>query len=97
MLRLPRDQTCDEHQDRFAVVRIQGETDSMGYEAIDMCTDCYAAFNLNKDSDDSLNETKCEICSISGVKVTPTRDPEEGLCGRVYHVCDKCRSNLLSG
>lgn len=98
LLKLPKGQTCDEHGDRFAVVRVQGETDSFGYEAIDMCEECFNNFKQHQDSPDNyLNESTCEICNTSDVKVTPTRDPEEGLYGRVYHACDKCRSNLLSG
>jgi hypothetical protein len=31
---------CDQHPDRDAVARIQGETDSMGCEMHDMCEEC---------------------------------------------------------
>ena len=31
---------CDDHPDRKAVARVQGETDSFGSELIDMCQEC---------------------------------------------------------
>ena len=98
LLRLPFNQMCDEHEDRLAIVRVQAETDSFGYEAIDMCQECYSAFKAFQSSPENyLNESTCEICNSSNIRVTPTRDPEEGLCGRVYDACDGCRANLLNG
>jgi hypothetical protein len=35
---------CDQHPDRLAVVRLQGETDSFGAELNDMCTECRDAY-----------------------------------------------------
>jgi hypothetical protein len=35
--RVPEGATCDEHPDRPAVLRVQGETDSFGSETIDYC------------------------------------------------------------
>ncbi|MGY7975507.1 hypothetical protein L1Q33_25460, partial [Klebsiella pneumoniae] len=37
---LPTDSKCDEHPDRLAVRRVQGETDSFGCEYHDMCQEC---------------------------------------------------------
>ena len=34
---------CDEHPDRPAVARVQGETDSFGSEQHDLCAECVAA------------------------------------------------------
>jgi len=35
---------CDDHQDRPATHRIQGETDSFGCEYIDWCDECYTNY-----------------------------------------------------
>jgi len=97
-LTVPVGMMCDEHQDRVATNRIVGETDSFGSELIDMCQECYSAFKAFQSSPENyLNESTCEICNSSNIRVTPTRDPEEGLCGRVYDACDGCRANLLNG
>lgn len=44
-LPFPPGTTCDTegHEDRPAVARIQGETDSFGCEAADLCTECAEA------------------------------------------------------
>lgn len=42
--RLPAGATCDQHPDRPAVARIQGETDSFGCELCDMCAECYEEY-----------------------------------------------------
>lgn len=36
----PNGAMCDEHPDRPAVLRVQGETDSMGSEMYDLCEEC---------------------------------------------------------
>ncbi len=76
---------CDEHPDRPAVVRLQGETDSFGCEMHDLCKEC---------SEEAKKEEpwvgKCEWCSTEEQKLQPRRDYEEGLAGRVYYVCAGC-------
>ncbi|TKI01529.1 hypothetical protein FCN80_26365, partial [Martelella alba] len=37
---VPAGVKCDEHHDRDAVKRVQGETDSFGCEYYDMCQEC---------------------------------------------------------
>ena len=37
----PVGMTCDNHPDRPAWKRVQGETDSMGCEQSDLCSECY--------------------------------------------------------
>ena len=37
---LPKGAKCDEHPERDAVARVQGETDSMGCEMLDLCQEC---------------------------------------------------------
>ena len=39
--KVPAGTMCDDHQDRPATHRIQGETDSFGCEYIDWCDECY--------------------------------------------------------
>lgn len=39
--KVPAGATCDDHPDRPAVHRVQGETDSFGCEYIDWCQECY--------------------------------------------------------
>ena len=98
LLPVPNGMMCDDHEERKATHRIVGETDSMGSELIDMCDECYNTYQeFKKSPENYLNDSTCEICNSSNIRVTPTRDPEEGLCGRVYDACDGCRANLLNG
>ena len=86
--KLPVNATCDDHNDRPAVVRIQGETDSMGAEFIDMCQECYDEYK--KHCEEHKNDTsECDVCGTDTV-VFPHRDPDEGSCGPVYNVCGPC-------
>lgn len=80
---------CDEHEDRPAVKRVQGETDSFGAEWIDMCEECYAAHLV----DDTPTVTVCDRCR-GKLPTKPWRDPDEGSTGPVYWVCDDCRKKL---
>src|SRR5579864_2900050 len=66
-----------------AVIRIQGETDSMGSEMGDYCLACSARARDNKVSGE------CDWCH-GQAELTPTRDPDEGMCGPVYYVCQAC-------
>ena len=67
-----------------ASFRMQGETDSFGCEYLDLCESC-----LNKTREE-MHSQPCECCG-STEKVRPWRDPEEGLCGPVYELCQSCR------
>lgn len=92
LLKLPENQTCDDHPDRLATVRIQAETDSFGYEAIDWCDECYNKYlSAKKNPEYNLS---CDHCQAVDCKTTATRDPDEGSCGPVYHLCDNCLKNL---
>lgn len=79
---------CDEHPDRPAVTRIQGETDSFGSELHDMCAECLAAYREETRNADTSGE--CEWCKKHAPKLRNRRDYEEGMYGRVYQVCDEC-------
>lgn len=80
----PEGAMCDEHPDRPAVVRVQGETDSMGCEMYDLCDECAKA---ERDHDDI---GRCDWCKTDNVKRQPRRDIDEGMYGPVYYVCKAC-------
>lgn len=86
--KLPPGTMCDDHPDRPAVARIQGETDSMGCELNDLCQECADAVR-------KYNETPrdgyCEVHKGEGKNLKPRRDSEEGMCGRLYDTCEDCR------
>lgn len=82
---LPEGTKCDEHPDRPAVARVQGETDSMGSELNDLCAECLEA---EKKADPTTGT--CDWCKTSNVTLHPRRDIDEGTSGRVYEVCKPC-------
>lgn len=86
---LPEGAMCDQHPDRKAVRRIQGETDSMGCEMIDACQECVDQI-LQEDTGG-----RCDWCKTEQPHLTATRDYEEGTCGPVYYVCQGCRSEYF--
>ena len=80
----PAGTKCDDC-DKPAVIRIQGETDSMGSEMNDYClTHGMQAENRSALSGD------CDWCHNRVDVLKPTRDLDEGMCGPVYYVCDVC-------
>lgn len=87
---LPPGKTCDQHPDRAAVARIQGETDSFGCELNDMCAECLAAYRAYARSEEARSG-RCDWCEAEAPDLRDTRDHEEGVSGRVYRVCGACR------
>jgi hypothetical protein len=85
----PEGQSCDDHLDRPAVIRIQGETDSFGSEMHDLCAECWEAEKAFKKTAPPMI-AKCDWCKAPNVKLRPRRDMDEGMCGRVYYVCETC-------
>jgi hypothetical protein len=83
---------CDQHPDRPAVARIQGETDSFGCEMNDLCQECLDADRAWKNSPEAGEWRKgtCEWCKNPADDLRDRRDYEEGNCGRVYRVCGAC-------
>lgn len=79
---------CDDHPDRPAVARIQGETDSFGAELFDMCQDCLDEYR--REMREADHSGTCEWCKQYKPRLRPQRDFEEGMAGRVYEVCDEC-------
>ncbi|WP_287343923.1 hypothetical protein [Mesorhizobium sp.] len=79
---------CDDHPDRPAVARIQGETDSFGSEMNDMCQECLDAYREEMKNAD--HSGVCDWCKQHMPYLRPQRDYDEGMAGRVYDVCDDC-------
>lgn len=75
---------CDQHEDRLATVKVQGETDSWGCEYYYQCEECSA----EADAKDPMID-QCEWCRQTA-ELSPMRDRDEGMCGPVYQVCDAC-------
>lgn len=89
---VPEGTKCDDHPDREATHRVQGETDSFGSELIDMCAECHAAFK--KEMADTAAERAtgcCDWCKNHATDLRTMRDFEEGMAGPVYQVCGACR------
>lgn len=79
---------CDTHDDRPAVRRVQGETDSFGCEYLLMCQECVQAMLAYVPE-----PAFCEGCKTVQV-LGAWRDPDEGQAGPVYHYCRECRQRM---
>lgn len=87
---LPEGTMCDDHPDRPAVKRIQGETDSFGCEYICMCQECadkHAAYRKELNGGDHIGSCSC---GNRDVPLFAKRDWEEGNSGPVYYKCRAC-------
>lgn len=82
----PAGSRCDEHPDVLAAKRIQGETDSFGAEYSDLCSVCVAGLTHQDGT-----PGQCDWCRAQVLDLVPRRDPDEGMAGRVYYVCQPCR------
>lgn len=81
---------CDYHEGRQATHRVTGETDSFGSEEMDMCEECFLAFQ--KGQEEALAKASyCDWCGTEQVGCLEMRDFEEGTHGPVYSVCPACR------
>lgn len=83
---------CDDHPDRPAIARVQGETDSFGSEMHDMCQECLDKHRAHLTSDEAMERRIgiCEWCNNSAEDLRNARDYDEGMCGRLYRVCGAC-------
>lgn len=86
---VPEGTPCDEHADRLAVTRIQGETDSFGAEYIDCCQECADRIV----AEERERGGRCDWCKQTKPRLSNRRDIDEGTCGPVYRVCDDCIRN----
>lgn len=87
----PEGAKCDDHPDRPAVARIQGETDSFGCEMHDMCAECLAEYREEMRAPEA-STGKCDWCNARAIDLRFTRDHDEGPRGPVYRVCGRCRT-----
>lgn len=78
---------CDEHPNRLALARVQGETDSFGCEYNDLCLECVNEERAARLAD---REGECDWCKNRATDLYNRRDYEEGMGGRVYRVCGEC-------
>lgn len=78
----------------FAVTALITESDSMGSEYHPLCTSCGDKTLLKikeaREKEEANPTGYCDWCKASNVLVSPHRDFEEGLHGRVYDVCSPC-------
>lgn len=82
---------CDDHPDRPATHRIQGETDSFGCEMNDYCDECYESYRAEiRAYAAEARCGKCDWCKKDATDLRDARDYDEGLCGPVYRVCGAC-------
>ena len=88
--KVPLGGTCSVHTDIAAVIRVQGETDSLGTEYRDLCHSCYAGFKLTATGLPPEPEA-CEWCLAFVTNLQSTRDYDEGNSGPIYRVCKECR------
>ena len=95
--------TCDQCSgaeppiEKPAKAAMIGETDSYGSEVHHYCEDCIKAIEEEREKSNSEDELKyCDHCEAQSKDVRPMRDPEEGSCGRLYYLCQKHRSALIS-
>lgn len=86
LLRVPPNTECDQHEGVLAVKRVQGETDSFGYEAIDMCQQCYDEYLAGLEHPE---ESICDRC-FQLAPLKPFRLVDEGPAGPVYYYCTPC-------
>ena len=80
---------CDDHPERPAVSKRQGETDSFGAEFYYLCAQCVEGAKNAPPEDTSGN---CDWCKRRASSLRPARDHEEGIAGPVYYVCGSCIS-----
>lgn len=82
---------CDDHPGVKATRRVQGETDSMGCEMLDMCDACYAE-HVEAVKAYAVEEATgcCDWCNTHVTTLRNRRDYDEGMSGRIYQVCLDC-------
>jgi hypothetical protein len=86
---VPDGTVCDNHPDRPAVARIQGETDSFGSELWDCCEQCRDELRAYRRSPEARSG-KCDWCKEQATDLRDRRDIDEGSYGPVYRICKCC-------
>jgi hypothetical protein len=87
---IPDGTMCDDHPDRPAVTRIQGETDSMGCEYFCACQDCLDKFRSEKEALQGGSHLGPCSCGAQNVPLFARRDYDEGSAGPLYYKCRSC-------
>ena len=82
---------CDDHADRWAQYRVQGETDSFGCEYLHLCASCADAMRI---ASLEPKDGYCEWHKGEGLNLRPFRDIDEGMAGPVYMTCQSCRDKV---
>lgn len=85
---------CDQHPDRPAVFRIQGETDSFGCEYFFVCQECKDEVDDARDAA-RQEERYCGGCNSMKKDVHPVRDYDEGTSGPLYYRCPACCVKMM--
>lgn len=88
---LPDGAMCDQHPDRPAIRRVQGETDSFGCEYHDECEECKSE---TRKWAAEARKGICEYCKQEATDLSPIRDYDEGMAGPIYNVCGVCRKRV---
>lgn len=85
---------CDSHPNRWAVKRIQGETDSFGCEYHNMCQQCADEYAEAKKQLGGANHMGfCGGCGATEQRpLFALRDWEEGSSGPLYYRCRSCKT-----
>lgn len=83
----PEGMMCEQHDDRQAYKRIQGETDTFGCEFFGLCKECYDKYLEERDKPVA---GCCDWCKKHSDDLRQHRDFEEGSCGPLYDVCLPC-------
>lgn len=90
---VPEGAMCDQHPDRPAVVNVQGETDSFGYETHLMCEECLEEDRAYARSEEARTG-RCDWCAKDAIDLAWARDYDEGMHGPTYRVCNACRDRV---
>lgn len=69
-----------------AVIAIQGETDSFGYETLYFCQEHYDEF---KEEAAKPYVNTCDRCGDEA-ELSHWRDPDEGMSGSISELCSNC-------
>lgn len=85
---LPEGALCDTHPQRRAICRIQGETDALGAEFSDCCAECRERVLLLQK--ERHYPGRCQLCGLFKENLKKWRDPNDGVLGPNYDVCEDC-------
>lgn len=85
---VPEGTMCDSHPARRAITRIQGPTDAYGATYVDGCMECRERLLLLYKN--TVFPGRCSLCGLFKENVKKRRDPNEGILGPTYDICEDC-------